>query len=122
MRVRTSERGSKLDAFKDYLRERFDRYQLSAVRLIEEIRPMGYTGSLQTVRRFLQSLRGPAQRLEWLTVRYETPPGKQAQAAIRSLTPLVLCVAPGRGTGRHRPPAPQVAKSHGSLETGTSGH
>ena len=44
MRVRTSERGSKLDAFKDYLRERFDRYQLSAVRLIEEIRPMGYTG------------------------------------------------------------------------------
>ena len=80
MRVRTSERGSKLDAFKDYLRERFDRYQLSAVRLIEEIRPMGYTGSLQTVRRFLQSLRGPAQRLERLTVRYETPPGKQAQA------------------------------------------
>lgn len=80
MRVRSGPRGSKLDPFKDYLRQRFERYQLSAVRLIEEIRPMGYAGSLPTVRRFVQSLRGPAQRLRRVTVRYETPPGKQAQA------------------------------------------
>lgn len=80
MRVRIGERSSKLDPYRDYIGERFERYQLSAVRLIEEIRPMGYTGSLATLRRHLQTLRGPAARLKKLTVRFETPPGKQAQA------------------------------------------
>lgn len=80
LHVRAGNRPSKLDPYRDYIRERFDRYQLSAVRLIEEIRPMGYSGSLATLRRHLQGLRGPATRLSRLTVRFETPPGKQAQA------------------------------------------
>jgi len=75
----TRKRTSKIDRFKGYLRERVLACGLSAVRLAEEIRSMGYTGSLRTVRRYVGSLeieRSNKRR----TVRFETPPGKQAQA------------------------------------------
>lgn len=75
-----ADRGSKLDPFKEYLRGRRAEHPLSAVRLIEEIRPMGYTGSLPTLRRFLATLDAQAVRAKRLTVRFETPPGHQAQA------------------------------------------
>ena len=75
---RTPPRPSKLDPFKDYLRQRFEQHGLSGVRLTEEIRKMGFTGSAQIVRRFLATLQSkvPPQ----LTTRFETPPGDQAQA------------------------------------------
>lgn len=73
-------RASKLDDYKDYVKERFESCALSAVRLLEEIRPMGYTGSVIVLRRYLRSLRPRRERTAKLTVRYETPPGKQAQA------------------------------------------
>jgi transposase len=73
-------RASKLEPYHDYLTNRFQEYGLSAVRLVEEIRPMGYTGSVATVRRFLGTLRGATRRQQKLTVRFETPPGHQAQA------------------------------------------
>ena len=38
-------RMSKLDRFKDYVRQRYESCRLSAVRLCEEIRSMGYSGS-----------------------------------------------------------------------------
>lgn len=76
----TPQRSSKLDPFKDYLRERFEQFGLSAVRLIQEIRPMGYQGSAVTVRRYLKSLKSATQQSRKLTVRFETPPGQQAQA------------------------------------------
>lgn len=79
-KVKAGVRASKLDTFKPYLRTRFEQYQLSAVRLHPEIVAMGYSGSIQTVRRYLHSLRGPSPRLSGVTLRYETPPGKQAQA------------------------------------------
>lgn len=41
---------------------------------------MGYTGSLPTLRRFLATLDGEARRAKRVTVRFETPPGHQAQA------------------------------------------
>jgi transposase InsO family protein len=41
---------------------------------------MGYAGSVQTLRRFLATLDGQARRQKRLTVRFETPPGHQAQA------------------------------------------
>lgn len=75
-----AERVTKLDPFKDYLRKRRAEHPLSAVRLIAEIRPMGYTGSLPTLRRFLAELDNSAQRQKRVTVRFETPPGHQAQA------------------------------------------
>ncbi|MBY0588191.1 IS21 family transposase [bacterium] len=79
LKFHTPERSSRLDPFKEYLRERIALYPLSAVRLIEEIRPMGYTGSIVTLRRFLATIRNDRVRKEKATVRFETPPGKQAQ-------------------------------------------
>jgi transposase len=75
---RTPVRHSKLDPFKTYLQERFQTHGLSAVRLTEEIRKMGFDGCERLVRRFLAPLRQrvPSQ----LTTRFETPPGEQAQA------------------------------------------
>ena len=74
------ERSSCLDNFKPYLHERFETSALSAVRFLPEIQAMGYTGSLCTLRRYLHTLRPEQERLKKLTVRFETPPGKQAQA------------------------------------------
>ena len=53
----TPSRPSKLDPFKDYLRERFLDHGLSAVRLFAEVRAMGFTGSEIIVRRFVHTLR-----------------------------------------------------------------
>src|SRR5262245_5608035 len=53
---KSAERASKLDPFKDYLRRRRAELPLSAVRLLDEIRPMGYQGSVVTLRRFLAQL------------------------------------------------------------------
>jgi len=77
---RSPERVSCLDPFKAYAKERFEACGLSACRMLEEIRPMGYTGSLRTLRRYLESLKPERERLRKLTVRFETPPGKQGQA------------------------------------------
>ncbi|MEQ1756512.1 MAG: hypothetical protein ABL973_20520 [Micropepsaceae bacterium] len=80
MRVERRRQGSMLDPFKDHVRERFERYQLSAVRLLDEIRPMGYRGSIITLRRYLKDLREPTERKKRVTVRFETLPGRQSQA------------------------------------------
>ena len=77
---RTPRRASSLDAYKAYVRQRFEACALSAVRLLDEIRPMGYGGSLRTLRRYVSSLKPERERLRRLTVRFETPPGKQGQA------------------------------------------
>lgn len=73
------ERVSKVDEFKEYVRNRYEECALSAVRLIQEIRPMGYSGSVQTLRRYLQSFRKTRKAIAKATVRFETAPGAQAQ-------------------------------------------
>lgn len=50
------ERSSRLDPFKSYLQARHSEYALSAVRLLAEIRGMGYSGGIDVVRRFIHSL------------------------------------------------------------------
>ncbi len=80
LQFKTPVKSSKLDSFKAYLSERYQQYQLSAVRLLAEIQGMGYDGSLQTLRRFLRTLKAPDERARRVTLRYETPPGQQAQA------------------------------------------
>jgi transposase len=72
-------RTSKLDPYKPYLESRLQEYPLSGVRLLEEIRPMGYSGSIDVVCRFIRPLKGDQQRRAKATVRFETPPGHQAQ-------------------------------------------
>ncbi|MGA2890737.1 MAG: IS21 family transposase [Terracidiphilus sp.] len=74
------ERDSCLDNFKPYLKERFESCGLSAVRLLPEIQAMGYVGSIATLRRYVHALRPEQERIKKLTVRFETAPGKHAQA------------------------------------------
>lgn len=73
------ERTSKLDDHKLYLTERWQAHGLSAVRLLPELRARGFTGSVQIVRRFLHTLKAGRRTDHALTVRFETPPGEQAQ-------------------------------------------
>jgi transposase len=73
------ERASKLDDHKLYLTERWQAHGLSAVRLLPELRARGFKGSVQIVRRFLHSLKAGRRTDQTLTVRFETPPGEQAQ-------------------------------------------
>ncbi|MGH7091419.1 MAG: IS21 family transposase [Stellaceae bacterium] len=72
-------RPSKVDPYKAYLTERWKAHRLSAVRLQPEIQAMGFTGSVKIVRRFLETLRSAERVDAKLTVRFETPPGEQAQ-------------------------------------------
>lgn len=78
--VKQRNRQSKLDPFKPYLEERYKETGLSAVRLLAEVKQMGYTGSIDVVRRFLRRLDQLGRALARATVRFETPPGEQAQA------------------------------------------
>lgn len=73
-------RKSRIDPFKPYLTERYRTYGLSAVRLLEEIRPQGYTGSINLVQRFLKTFKDEQVNKAKMTVRFETAPGQQAQA------------------------------------------
>ncbi|HEX6731397.1 MAG TPA: IS21 family transposase [Pyrinomonadaceae bacterium] len=77
---RNPPRHSRLDEFKPYLEKRYQECALSSVRLLAEIRALGYKGSAATLYRFTQTLRTQQRTLRKLTVRYETPPGDQAQA------------------------------------------
>lgn len=72
-------RPSQLDPFKPYLERRFAECPLSNVRLLEEIRPMGYPGGIDVLRRFLTPLRREQTLRAKATVRFETPPGHQGQ-------------------------------------------
>ncbi len=72
-------RSSCLDEFKPYVAQRYQACALSTVRLFQEIKEMGYTGSAVTLYRFTQTLRQQQHMLKKLTVRFETPPGEQAQ-------------------------------------------
>lgn len=69
---------SKLDEYKGYLKSRYELTGLSAVRLTEEICGMGFTGSVDIVRRYLRELDSSGVSAK-ATVRFETPPGEQAQ-------------------------------------------
>src|SRR5690606_14400946 len=80
----TPERPSKLDPFKEYLSARYLATGLSAVRLLEEIKAQGFTGSMIILRRFLRtfpprSLKAGTAAQKKATVRFETAPGQQAQ-------------------------------------------
>ncbi len=79
-RFQKPQRSSKLDPFKPYLQERYEQCRLSGVRLYDEIKAMGYDGSLDLVQRFMRQIKPDKALRSKLTVRFETPPGEQAQA------------------------------------------
>jgi transposase len=69
---------TKLDPYKPLIRERLTTYpELTAVRLFDEVRAAGYTGSLTQLKIFVRQIR--PQPVPEPPVRFETPPGHQAQ-------------------------------------------
>jgi transposase len=72
-------RPSKLAPFMAFLRERVTAFpDLSATRLTREVRELGYAGAYTAVKRFLAAIR-PENGPKPYEVRFETPPGLQAQ-------------------------------------------
>src|SRR5919108_48352 len=70
-------RGSKLDPYADYVRQRVAGGLDNCVVLLRDLRARGYTGSGTILKDFVQPLRRRAPAAA--TVRYETAPGEQAQ-------------------------------------------
>ncbi len=71
-------RGSKFDPYRDRIRALIDEHNLSAVRILEEIRKMGYHGGYTILKEYCHDLR--KDRRIQAVYRYETKPGKQSQA------------------------------------------
>ena len=77
-----SGRGSKLDPFKEYIKERLEEYpELTATVLFRELVERGYTGKLTILRMYVASVRLSVRLKEksGTVVRFETKPGKQFQ-------------------------------------------
>ena len=71
-------RPSQLAPFERYLRERIAAFpELTGSRLHREIRELGYAGGYTVVKDFLREVR--PSRAAGFEVRFETPPGRQAQ-------------------------------------------
>ena len=73
-----SPRHAILDPYKDYIVTRLSQYPLSAVRIHEDIAAMGYSGGYTQVKEFMRTVR--RDRPVQAEIRFETPPGEQAQA------------------------------------------
>ena len=71
------QRTSKLDPYRDSIREMVDRHNLSAIRILEEIRKLGYDGGYTILKEFCVTVR--RDRRIPAVYRYETDPGKQSQ-------------------------------------------
>lgn len=75
--ISRKKRQSKLDPFKPYLQQRIQEGTTNCVVLLEELEALGYEGKSTILRDFVQPFR--AQPKKQATVRFETPPGRQAQ-------------------------------------------
>jgi transposase len=90
-------RPSKLAPFMEFLRERVVSFpDLSAARLTREVRELGYAGAYTAVKRFLAAIR-PENGPKPYEVRFETPPGVQAQV---DFARFVVDFADDPGTSR----------------------
>ena len=70
-------KGSKLDPYRDKIHALIDEHNLSAVRILEEIRKLGYNGGYTILKEYCRELR--KDRRIQAVYRYETGPGKQSQ-------------------------------------------
>ncbi len=56
-RYNKTKRGSILDPYKPYIKERLEKYDFSAVRILEEIREKGYTGKYTLVKDYCHTIK-----------------------------------------------------------------
>src|ERR1700684_2725001 len=93
-RIRTDIAVSGVESAKPgYLRERLAAYPgLSAVRLLRELRERGFVGGYTAVKHAVQEIRPERERR--FEVRFETPPGEQAQVDFARFE-VVFADAPG---------------------------
>ena len=70
-------RSSKVDPYRNYLRERWEQGVHNSHKLFLEIQKRGYPGGYSQVRHFLSSWR--VEERERAFVRFETAPGEQSQ-------------------------------------------
>jgi len=69
---------TKLDPYKAIIHTRLEAYpELSSVRLLDEIRAAGYPGGYTQLKRYVRKVRPRPPEVP--VVRFETPPGRQAQ-------------------------------------------
>lgn len=69
---------SKLDTYKDYLLTKIEEADYTSSRLCREIRMMGYEGSYELVKKYVNPHRN--KKREDAVIRFETLPGQQAQS------------------------------------------
>ena len=72
-----AKRGSKLDAYKEYIDVRVSEGLENCVVLLRELRQLGYEGGYSTLKDYVHPRRRPRQPKA--TVRFETASGEQAQ-------------------------------------------
>lgn len=70
-------RGSKLDPYREKVKEFIGKYNLSSIRILEEIRKLGYDGGYTILKDYCSTVRKD-HRVQ-AVYRYETEPGKQSQ-------------------------------------------
>jgi transposase len=69
--------GSILDPYKEYINQRLEKYDLTATRILREIKERGYPGSYTILRNYVRQVKGAKPKPAF--VRFETDPGEQAQ-------------------------------------------
>ncbi|MHB8397099.1 MAG: IS21 family transposase [Thermoplasmataceae archaeon] len=72
-----SKRSSKLDPYRNSIRDLINKHNLSAIRILEEIRKLGYDGGYTILKEYCATVR--KDRRIQAVYRYETDPGKQSQ-------------------------------------------
>lgn len=92
---RSAQRPSKLDPFKDTVRQILARYSdISCVRILQEIRPLGYTGGVTILEDFVRTLRPKAAPEAFLRLAF--PPGDAAQVDWASCGTILVDGRPRR--------------------------
>lgn len=76
---RTCKKTGVLDSFLPFVQARAPEVNFNATTLFREIRDKGYTGGYTTLRQAVKPLRENFIKAEAASVRFETPPGHQAQ-------------------------------------------
>ena len=77
-------RPSKLDAFKPLIQELVVKKDLTATRVLREIRALGYQGGYSVLKQYARSIRRRSRRRPHL--RFETEKGKQGQVDLSEYT------------------------------------